>query len=754
MSIEDVALKRDDSDIIVFDNIFSNDLAREQQLDLLFGAKEDDDIIKMVENRLFDEYGEERVFVEEEDDMLLEDDEEEKVVDISDNDSDNDNVDDDMEDAEEPEDVEMGTPKIAIDIDADNVNISASDEPVKEDGDVNVTAQVVNISPKPVDAPMTGEDLASALSTDDDSTDAPEDIPDPVTPGDNVPAPEVDQRPVNGAENNVVGEDFDETNSEPSVGDYDNDDYGVEPDEMREGAEELNTTSELEDMLNTGLEPAPAPEETSPIEEPEDPSTEVVFGDSNDMEEKSDIFGEDTGAVRPEEDTLIGDDDGSVTVGDAPEYANNGIPETDGPEHKDTSETQVGFLPKTAEELEDAMSTVDDLDIAKEAVLPEDPYEEDVENDAETSLLGIEPSITKAADLDKIFNNAEEDPYRGGKYSMDLNEEACCPECKDNEPEEDDGPENIDNNIKVPETSDDLAKELDDMSANSADAEEEEKETISGEDVHTKADSEWEDAVDAPDITSDEKLDSAKSDTTYGDNIDAGFVKEAETSDDLEDMLDDNGDDGDYFDDMPEEGCGSEGCCNKESGDIDGVSEEDYDGGNKSDDYLSAEDMDTDIDDPKNKGNDEEIVDDEDQNGKDKEDGGAIDTKDANPTIPPATGAELESFFSEVSAESEEIIPDEVEFPKDDADYDETVRSTKVAAPGNDGSDVEVGTFAEDLDMMLSEDFEDQVESISDDEVFDSVINKGLDNSPEDEEPGSIEEEIDNDALDFVESME
>ncbi len=792
MSIEDVALLREDSDIIQFDNIFSNDLAKEQQLDLLFGAKEDDDIIRMIESRLFDADGEEKEFAEiDEEALLMEDDEEDGgEVDISDNDADNDGTDDDMEDApaEEPAEAEAA-PKIAIDIDADNVNINADgNDSVKEDSDVNVTAQVANINPKEV--PMTGADLATALSTDDDSTATPEEIPAPVTPDDNAPAPAPDQNPVNGADN-VVGEDFDTTKPEPApaVGGSDEVDFGDDPAAVEEDVQELNTASELEDVLNSGLEPAPAPEETSPVAEPEDPSTEVVFGDSNDMEEKSDIFGEEADeAVRPEDDTVIGDDNGSITQGDAPENANNGIPETEEPAHKDTSETQVGFLPKKPQELEDAMDTVEDLDIAKEAAKePEDPNEEAVENDAETSLLGIQPTLT-AGDLDKLFNTAEEDPNKDGKYSPTLNEEAgepsmempgepsknvpvaegeCCKGC-DSEPEEDQGAENIDNNIKVPEKADDLAKELGNFDNLASDAEESEKETISGEEgTHSKADEEWEDAASKEGITSDEKLDAAKNDTGYKDNRDAGDndttdelneeCGKCETADELEDFLSDLGDEGPdpAEGDAPTDECGASGCesCKEE---VDGIEEVDKDGGNKSDDDLSSDDFATKVEDPKNDGDDDEIVDDQEQAGKDKEDGGAINTADANPTAPIATKAELEAVLGELAADSTEVIPDEVEMPKEDGEYDETVKKTKVAAPGNDGSDVEVGTYAEsmaDLEQMLDEDFEDQVDAISDDDAFNADINKGLDVSPEEDEPGSIEDEIDDEAIDIVEAM-
>ena len=788
MSIEDVALKRDDSDIIQFDNIFSNDLAKEQQLDLLFGAKEDDDIIRMIESRLFDENGIEKVFAVNEDDMSLleEDDEEGGEVDISDNDSDDNGTDDDMEaeaPAEEPD--ASAAPKIAIDIDADNVNINAGDDAVKEDGDVNVTAQVANISPKADEAPMTGADLSAALTTDDDKP--AEEVPDPVTPGDNEPAPEPDQKAVNGADS-VVGEDFDNTKpennnndqaSEPVTTDAEEDDNAK--DLTKEDVMELNTASDLENAFNKALdEPAPAPEETSPTAEPEDPSTEVVFGDSNDMEEKSDIFGEDSdAAVRPESDTVVGSDDGNITHGDAPENANDGIPETTDPAHKDTSETQVGFLPRTAEELDAAMSTVDDLDIAQEAKEPEDPNEEAVENDAETSLLGIEPTLT-AGDLDKMFNIAEEEPNKDGKYSQDLNEaeepskddvvsEGEC--CGDSEPEEDKGKENLDNNIKKPETADELAKMLDKIETASDKAEKEQKETISGEEgVESKADEEWDDAVAKDDIASDEKLDDAKDDTGYKDNRDAGDqdpgdelnedVDAPTTAADLEDMLSDievEAEPDPTEGDAPAE-CGSACGAPNECGDAckedcDGVSEDDKDGGNTSDDDLSAKDFSTQVTNPKNDGDDEKIVDDKEQQGIDKEDGGAIDTADANKI--PATAAELEAAFAEIAADSTEVIPDEVEVPKEDGEYDEAIVKDKVEAPGNVGNDPQVCVAAEtaaDLDAMF-EDFEDQVEGISDDEVFNPDINTGLDTTPEDEEPGSIEEEIDSEALDFVESM-
>ena len=787
MSIEDVALKRDDSDIIQFDNIFSNDLAREQQLDLLFGAKEDEDIIDMIEYRLFTADGEERVFAEiDEETLLKEDEEEDTEVDISNNDSNGNNVDDDMEEKEGEEgEKEDASAKIEIEIDADNVNISP-DSAVKEDGDVNVTAQVVNITPNASDAAMSGEDLSTAMTKADDSTATPEEIPAPVTPDDNEPAADADQTPVNGAEN-VVGEDFDTTRPEPAV----SDDEEASDLPVDEDVQELNTASDLEDALNAGLEPAPAPEETSPTAEPEDPSTEVVFGDSNDIEEKCDPCGESAdGAVRPEDDTVVGTDDGNITHGDAPEEANNGIPETEQPAHKDTAETQVGFLPRTVEELDAAMDTVEDLDIAKEAKEPEDPNEEAVENDAETSLLGIEPTLT-AGDLDKIFNNAEEDPNKDGKFSPDLNEaaepskgndeavkEAVEPvkeECCDSEPKEDEGPQNIDNGIKVPETVDDLAKEFDTMDSKGAEAEEAEKETISGEeDAHSKADGEWEDAVAKSDITADDKLADAKEETGYKDNRDAG---DNDTSDELNESPDTIDDLGELLGDVeaeaepdptdgeaPNEGCGSEACgsgseaCGTENckEECEGICDSpEADNSNKSDDKITPEEFSTEVKDPKNDGDDEPIVDDKEQAGEDKQDGGAINTADANPTMPPATAPALEAAFAEIAADSTEVIPDEVELPKEDGEYDETVKKDKVSAPGNDGNDVEVCIAAESVEELdkLFEDFEDQVEGISDDEVFDAEINTGLETSPEEDEPGSIEDEIEDEAIDIVEAM-
>ena len=808
MSIEDVALKRDDSDIIQFDNIFSNDLAREQQLDLLFGAKEDDDIIQMIEYRLFDADGVERVFVEAEDD---EEDEEGGEVDISNNDADGNNVDDDME-AEAPaaeEGGEEAAPKIAIDIDADNVNINA--DPVKEDGDVNVTAQVANISPKADDdAATSGEDLATAMTTSDDEPATPDEIPAPVTPDDNAPAPAANQKAVNGADD-VVGADFDNTKPAPPAEEVNaveeeivGEEAPTEPEEIEEGVEELNTISDLEDALNKGLdEPAPAPEETSPVAEPEDPSTEVAFADSNDMEERSDIYGEGAdGAVRPEEDTVVGDDDGNITHGEAPKNANDGIPETEDPAHKDTSQTQTGFLPKTIGELDDAMGTVEDLDIAQEAKEPEDPEEENVENDAEASLLSIPPTLT-AGDLDKMFNRAEEDPNKDGKYSQSLsegdepnkaiaeaedeqedfekdmetsdvgsepadekcNEEAGCPKC-DSEPAEDQGDENLDNNIKQPEKEDDLAKKFDAMEKSSADAEKEEKETISGEGVESKGDEEWQDAVVKDDITSDEKFDAAKSDTGYMDNRDAGdqdadkdeINEKVETIGDLENMLADVEDEAepDPTDGEAPAECGSACNASCEESDLSGgiSDEKGFDGGNKSDDNITPEEFETKVEDPKNDGDDEPIVDDKEQAGEDKQDGGAINTADANPTIPAATAAELEAALEEIAADSTQVIPDEVEFPKEDSEYDETIVKDKVAAPGNDGSDEELCVAAEtvqDLENALNEDFEDQVEGISDDEVFDNDINTGLEGTPEDEE---LEVEIDDEAIDIVESMD
>ena len=75
-----------------------------------------------------------------------------------------------------------------------------------------------------------------------------------------------------------------------------------------------------------------------------------------------------------------------------------------------------------------------------------------------------------------------------------------------------------------------------------------------------------------------------------------------------------------------------------------------------------------------------------------------------------------------------EIIPDEINAPEEDIDYDEVAKE------------------------QIKEDYEEDLSLISTGDDFANTLNDGLDHSPEEEEPGSLEELIDDEALDAVES--
>ena len=699
MSFEDEALRKTNSDVIQFDNIFSNDLAREQEYDLIFDAQEDEAILNMVESdNFFTEDGDEIVFEAVEDTMFLnEDDDEEEAPDtkdISSNDANGNGTDDDMEEPAKP------APSVQVDIDADNVNINAADDStsVKEDGEVNVTAQVVNITPS-ANPVKTASDLASALGGND--TPAPVDAAVPPT---DEPAPEPVQQPVNGGDD-VATDDNDVEDTTDDIIDA----------PVEESVECVETPSDLENKLNAGLTPAPAPEETSPVNEPEDKSTEVVFGDYNDMEEKSDIYGEGTDIV----------DSGDPSLGDAPESSYNGIPQADEPEHKDTSEIEDRYDSDPNKDVEDAMTTTDDLAIESSDILPEDPKEEETEDDAKACLASIGPGLT-AGDLGKMFDTASIEESGIGLYAEGTDVE--------------DSLGDIDASVKVDEPEDNVGNIEDDIASANFD---DEKATISGEEGEfTTGDSMWSDAQTEPHIADDSKVDAADDNTEYGDNMDAGAVKEeSDDVDDWEDSLtgDDGEDDSDVSDDVEE--------CKEED---QGVSSEDNEGGNTSDDDISSRVIDDGISDHSNDGNDAEIVDDKEQQGIKITDGGNFNGEEVCPHCgkkpcvcnKSCDEASLDAWVAEMAADSERIIPDVTEVPEEDMDPDAETKKQKGKYPGNDGSDPEVGTFAED--------YQDIVDAQSDDDVFNPDINKGLSTTPEEEEPGSIEEEIDNEALDIA----
>ena len=92
-----------------------------------------------------------------------------------------------------------------------------------------------------------------------------------------------------------------------------------------------------------------------------------------------------------------------------------------------------------------------------------------------------------------------------------------------------------------------------------------------------------------------------------------------------------------------------------------------------------------------------------------------------------------------------DVVPDEVNAPQEDMEYDKVANQKPDTRYLNDGSDPKVGTFAE-------ADYMQQVAAISTGDNFKDVMNMGLDVAPEEIEPGSDDELLDDEAIRIVES--
>ena len=281
---------REESEVIKFDNLFTRDLEDEQQFDLVFAAEQDDEDLKTIAgNKIMRENGEEKefdlpdcVYVNEDGEVKDKDDE---VEDISSNDADSDGVDDDIEAASD--NPTAAAPSVVVNVDADDVNINAGnggtslegteDEEVKEDASVTVNAKVVNMT---TNVDPANDDEVKAPSTEPATTPVPAEGPsddEPIEPVGDVDIDSDDNTPAEPESSEAdVEECSDNTGTTPGT----NDDGAP----MGEGVEQIMTSSQLEDILNTGLDVAPAYEGGHFSDSPEDKSTEVVFSNSNDKE--------------------------------------------------------------------------------------------------------------------------------------------------------------------------------------------------------------------------------------------------------------------------------------------------------------------------------------------------------------------------------------------------------------------------------------------------------------------------------------
>ena len=284
---------REESETIKFDNLFTNDLEREQEFDLIFTAEQDDEDLKSVAgDSLIKENGEEVEGEEIEDFLAVNEDGE--IVDKNEEaeaESDEPVEDIGTADVEDVTEEKPEAPGIVVNIDADDVNINAaSEEKVAESDEGNVG---MTINATTVNMSVAAGDIENEKKEE-------EEVPPTVEPAaPEVPSePEADTAepitPIDTEDTFDDEEDTEPASTEDDTTEVETDTVEVETDDDNEPTAtaesvDLNISlfedaDELEDQINDGLEPAPAPEETSMENEPVDPSTEVVFSDTGDQE--------------------------------------------------------------------------------------------------------------------------------------------------------------------------------------------------------------------------------------------------------------------------------------------------------------------------------------------------------------------------------------------------------------------------------------------------------------------------------------
>ena len=382
---------------IHFDNIFSNDLAEEQEYDLIVGAEEDDMLLQSVaESDIFYENGNEinydYVKLLREDGEEVDDDEEASIEDEDEEEPDTDNVSSNDVDSNAGEDAgddisnppaETGTPTISIDIDADDVNINAeapkneanllNECPNEEDfhhhrhgKEVFHIDNVENLNiggssgceaptTEPA-APQTPDTCPNMLDGEpkcapsDDTSSIQVDIE--VTPNDDAP----ESSPEDGPNDNLLDSDGENNDFDSS------DDAEVSNDNMLENDEDtpIDNNEEDDDLSEacckgsgTGLDNVANTTKSD--------SHHYSATTSSGSTVKSSDNDEVNGALG--EANLLEDDINDPTLGEAPEttHVPDAVPD---PKNPDTS-TQVDYDQANDSNREEAMGEVDDLNVVK-----------------------------------------------------------------------------------------------------------------------------------------------------------------------------------------------------------------------------------------------------------------------------------------------------------------------------------------------------------------------------------------------------
>ena len=750
MSIFTKAL-REESETIKFDNLFTQDIEREQEFDLVFAAEQDDEDLKSIAgNSIMKEDGTEiefnlpdRVTVNEDGEVVDKEDDEDEEKDISSNDVDDNGVDDDLEaaDKEQP-----AGPSVVVNVDADDVNINAADDKVAvgEDGDVTVNANVANITP----APTVAEPVApSAEPVASPAPEAPAPTPcegpecDEVTPIEDDKTVEVDKIEVQAPAPEIPAEEpaSDSTDLEP-IGDEElttddsNDEPAVPEDECthEDATEELLSADMLDDIST-----APTSMENQPI----DPSTEVVFSDNPDIEVRNDDG--------VNEMSLIEEDLGDITLGDAPQEDSE-IEEVEEPLHTDTS-AYAAIEKEEQLDSDEAMTTIDDLEIDQIGEGFEDEEIKSEELDI-IDLEGMEPSLTSGP-LEDIFMSSDDDPSKkkpAGKVNEGAEEDTA--EEKSPSESEDNGEETKDECGSSCKESD-LSLIEEDEGFSDEEMGEDDTDELEGNDYEDDGITEIEESDVTTALKNDDNIEQAqKPQSDFEDNL--SFITQDELEKTLnsapEDEVKDELDidpvevkDVNFSDSVKEAG-------EPTKDNLTPISEEEIEAV-KNDDNLepAGEKYEDDLA-IITDGDVEKILNNAPEDETKKEEGidpvkpsdipmndGSV--KEAGE--PSKGGKSLDEESAEIIDDKDiaendplspigpsEIIPDELNAPEEDIEYDKVAKE------------------------QIKEDYEEDLSLISTGDDFANTLNDGLDHSPEEEEPGSLDELIDDEAIDVVES--
>ena len=781
---------REESEVIKFDNLFTRDLEDEREFDLVFTAEQDDEDLKTIAgNKIMKEDGSERVFnipdcvyvnedgeVADKDDDAEKDENEEKVEDISSNDADKDGVDDDIEAAEEVK--PAAAPSVVVNVDADDVNINAGDggtsfegsDEVKEDASVTVNAKVVNMTTN-VD-PGNKEDQ-EAPSTEPAAAPVPSEEPDAC------PTDDDNMEPVGDVEIDVEAEPTEEPESSEADVDECGDNCGSTPGTddngvpMGEGVEEIMTSSQLEDILNNGLDIAPAYENKTFINVPEDKSTEVVFSNSNDKEvreaaepsidpidvkkEAAEPSIDPIDVVKEEIEAVKNDDNLESSKKIEGEFEDDLTPVTDGDiekifnnEPEDETKKDEGIDPVKPSDVpmndgsahEAAEPSIDPIDSITEEDFCCDPTEGDAPcADCQNKGQAVPGPKVDSSDHDPYGKDPIEDKEDGMETIEDLDIDIIgVDESESMDPKEDSVERDAETSLEgiAPSITDGdleklyIDKDVDPNRKNTAGIEEAAEPSIDPIDKVSEAAEPSIDPIDKVSEAAEPSIDPIE--TLTEEDMD---VDDDSSEDDSEDKEEPSNE-------------AAEPSINT----IDKVTEAEIEAVKNDDNLETAKKIEGEFEDdlaPITDGDIEKIfnAEPEDETKKDEgidpvkpsdvpmNDGSAHEA--AEPSIDPIdliTEEEIEILDSdEIDNDNncdispvgpKKVVPDEVNAPEEDMKYDKTV-------------------------AMGEADFQDQVNSLDNGDSFSDTMNTGLNISPEEVAPGSVEELIDDEAIAFIE---